>query len=48
MIGVYTLLTNYILHLWRPLIYFSSHMSDQRVYILLCDSEHAAIELANN
>jgi hypothetical protein len=47
-IRVYTSLANYILHLWGPLIYFSSHMSGQRVFILLCGSEHAAIEIANN
>jgi hypothetical protein len=27
MIGVYTSLANYILHLWGALMYFSSHMS---------------------
>jgi hypothetical protein len=36
MIRVYTSLANYILHLWAPLMYFSSHISGQRVFILLC------------
>jgi hypothetical protein len=48
MIGVYTSLANYILHLWGPLLYFSGHISGQRVFILLCGSKHAAIEIANN
>jgi hypothetical protein len=48
MIGVYTSLANYILHLWVSLMYFSGHTSGQRVFILLCGSEHATIEIANS
>jgi hypothetical protein len=29
-------------------MYFSGHISDQRVFILLCDLEHAVIEIANS
>jgi hypothetical protein len=47
-IEVCTSLANYILYLWGPMIYFSGHISDQRVFILLCGSEHTAIEIANN
>jgi hypothetical protein len=47
-IEVYTSLANYILHLWVPLMYFSDHISGQRVFILLCSSEHVAIEIAKN
>jgi hypothetical protein len=48
-IEVYTSLANYILHLCGgALMYFSGHTSGQRVFILLYDSEHATIEIANN
>jgi hypothetical protein len=30
------------------LMYFSGNISGQRVFILLCGSEHATIEIANN
>jgi hypothetical protein len=43
-IGVYTSLANYILHLWGSLMYFSSHISSHGVIILLSGLEHAVVE----
>jgi hypothetical protein len=34
--------------LGRLLMYFSGHISSQRVFILLCGSEHAVIKIVNN
>jgi hypothetical protein len=48
MIGVYISFANYMLHLWGALMYFSAHISGQRVFILLCGSKHATIKIANN
>jgi hypothetical protein len=48
MIGVHTSLVNYILYLRRPLMYFSGHISSQRVCILLCGLEHVVVKNANN
>jgi hypothetical protein len=48
MIGVLYFIGQLYLVFVGALMYFSGHISGQIVLILLCGSEHAAIEIANS